>query len=179
MDQSLIIPKKHYLHPNLEKRFINKKVGYGIFTKVPIKKGEILEQASGRLITRKEYKNLDAEAKNYAFEVDDEFFLAPHNFKKMPDGWYINHSCNPNSGGGDAFTSFALRDISKDEEITYDYAIVDTESSLIKPMECHCGAKQCRKKITANDWKIPELQKRYRGMFSPHVQRKIDALKNN
>jgi hypothetical protein len=41
--------------------------------------------------------------------------------------------------------------------------------------ECGCGQPTCRGHISGNDWQKPELQKRYAGFFSPHVQRKIDA----
>ena len=43
--------------------------------------------------------------------------------------------------------------------------------------ECVCGARNCRGKVGGLDWQRPELQKRYAGYFSPHVQRKIDAQK--
>jgi hypothetical protein len=43
--------------------------------------------------------------------------------------------------------------------------------------ECGCGQPTCRGKVTGNDWQKPELQKRYAGFFSPHVQRKIDTLR--
>jgi hypothetical protein len=41
--------------------------------------------------------------------------------------------------------------------------------------DCLCGATTCRHKVGGNDWQRPELQKRYAGYFSPHVQRRIDA----
>jgi hypothetical protein len=39
--------------------------------------------------------------------------------------------------------------------------------------DCSCGAPGCRGKITAVDWKKPQLQKKYKGYFSWHVQEKI------
>ncbi|MBU2613459.1 hypothetical protein KJ925_03335 [Patescibacteria group bacterium] len=42
-------------------------------------------------------------------------------------------------------------------------------------MTCACGTERCRKTVTGNDWKIPDLQKRYAGYFSDYIQRKIDA----
>ena len=42
--------------------------------------------------------------------------------------------------------------------------------------QCGCGAATCRGKITGEDWRRPELWKRYRGHFTPYLQRRIDAL---
>jgi hypothetical protein len=73
-----------------------------------------------------------------------------------------------------------MRDIKKDEEITFDYAMVVSESvgsSIIFEMECECGSPVCRKRITESDWMLPELQRRYNGYFSQYIQEKIDAEK--
>ena len=39
--------------------------------------------------------------------------------------------------------------------------------------KCICGAHNCRKTITGDDWRILELQKRYAGYFSDYLQKKI------
>jgi hypothetical protein len=51
-----------------------------------------------------------------------------------------------------------------------------SDSSDYDEFECHCGTDHCRKMITGNDWKLPELQRRYKGFFSPYLQRRIDRL---
>lgn len=60
----------------------------------------------------------------------------------------MNHSCNPNSGGNgkDAFTIRALRDIRKEEEITYDYTkdFLDEARHAFRKFKCRCGEKQCK-----------------------------------
>jgi hypothetical protein len=40
-----------------------------------------------------------------------------------------------------------------------------------------CGSPNCRGLITEEDWKIPELQKKYDGYFSWYLQEKIDGIK--
>ena len=40
---------------------------------------------------------------------------------------------------------------------------------------CQCGGPDCRGRITGNDWQLPDLWERYRGHFSPYLQRRIDA----
>jgi len=39
------------------------------------------------------------------------------------------------------------------------------------------GTALCRKKFTGDDWKLPEIQERYNGYFSPYLQRKVDQLR--
>ena len=67
----------------------------------------------------------------------------------------------------------AMHDIAIGEELTYDYATSD--ASDYDEFDCACGSANCRVRITGNDWKLPELQTRYRKMFSPYMQRKINA----
>jgi hypothetical protein len=42
-------------------------------------------------------------------------------------------------------------------------------------MTCRCGAPACRGVITGQDWRNKEVQRKYRGLFSWHLQRKIEA----
>ncbi len=65
------------------------------------------------------------------------------------------------------------------EEITLDYGMVLYQSKYAKryKIKCKCDAKNCRGFITDNDWKIPELQKRYDGYFQWYLQEKINKLK--
>lgn len=93
---------------------------------------------------------------------------------------YMNHSCDPNLWLEDEVTLVAKRDIQPGEELTFDYATCITES-LNKydhelPFECHCGSPLCRKIITDQDWKRKDLQSRYKGHFSPHINQRIKAL---
>jgi hypothetical protein len=85
----------------------------------------------------------------------------------------INHSCSPNCQLRNATQLITMRDIAVGEELTYDYATSDT--SDYDEFECACGSDNCRVRITGNDWKLLDLQSRYQNMFSPYVQRKIQA----
>jgi len=61
---------------------------------------------------------------------------------------FINHSCEPNceakakeiSGKG-RIIIYALRKISRGEELTYDYKFEKEEEKI----PCSCGSKHCRK----------------------------------
>ena len=68
----------------------------------------------------------------------------------------------------------AMRDITAGEVLTFDRAM--TESSDLHDVECQCGSDECRGKVTAEDWMLPELQLRYRGFFSPYLARRISSL---
>ena len=65
-----------------------------------------------------------------------------------------------------------LTDVAAGEELTHDWATTD---DLRYEIECHCGRPTCRKVLTGQDWRKPELREKYRGWFAWHVQRKIDA----
>jgi hypothetical protein len=59
------------------------------------------------------------------------------------------------------------------EEITFDFAMVISEWVGMDPMVCTCGAANCRKTVGQDDWKIKELQKKYKGYFSSYLERMI------
>jgi hypothetical protein len=84
----------------------------------------------------------------------------------------VNHSCEPNLGWSDDRTLVAVRDIADGEELTVDYAtrIADRDFVLM----CHCETYRCRQVIEGTDWQIPQLQRRYAGMWAPAVRRRID-----
>jgi hypothetical protein len=77
----------------------------------------------------------------------------------LAPGIYVNHSCQPNAGIRNDRDLIALRNISKGEEIRFDYSTTMQENSF--RMECRCGKSNCRKIV--NDFStIPaELQKQY------------------
>lgn len=75
-------------------------------------------------------------------------------------------------------TLAAMRDIRPGEELTYDYAMTDGDYEGMdcepqRPMECLCGAPNCRGIITGNDWRRKDLQEKYKGYFSPYLQEMI------
>jgi SET domain-containing protein len=86
----------------------------------------------------------------------------------------LNHSCEPNLGwSADGSRLVAVRDIAADEELTVDYATRISDPDFV--MMCHCETYRCRQVIEGTDWQIPQLQKRYAGMWAPEVQRLIES----
>lgn len=54
-----------------------------------------------------------------------------------------------------------------------DYAMIDGDPN--ERMTCDCGAAACRKVITGDDWRLPELRRRYAGYFSRFLEERIRA----
>ena len=146
--------------------------GYGLFTTDPISAGEELIWVSGGIVySTEDWKTgkvqLAAELYNET-QIDDDLFIA------TPKSlfYYVNHSCDPNFVG-----RMAWRDIEANEELTTDFAIFQPYPKyLLEP--CKCGSPNCRGRMTGNDWKLPELQERYRGYFIPHIERLIREANN-
>jgi histone-lysine N-methyltransferase SUV39H len=98
-------------------------------------------------------QSLDARLKGPPLEVDGEFMSGPTRF--------INHSCDPNlrifARVGDHadkhlhdLALFAIKDIQKGEELTFDYvdgaseAFEDPEGKNEDKTDCLCGSLNCR-----------------------------------
>jgi hypothetical protein len=86
---------------------------------------------------------------------------------------YGNHSCDPNLWLADEVTVVARRPVQTGEELTIDYA---TMTVAPWEMECCCGASICRRVVTGDDWRRPDLQERYAGRFSPFINARIARL---
>lgn len=159
-----------YLSPKLELRPCPEKGGYGVFVNQALAAGELLVVWGGEIVTSQNLAKLPVERQTHGMQVEEEIYMIPLVEDDPAD--FVNHSCNPNSGLSGQIAVVAMRDIAPDEEICFDYAMSD--SSDYDEFECACGSQNCRKLISGNDWKKPELQKRYKGYFSPYLQRRID-----
>ncbi len=96
----------------------------------------------------------------------------------------VNHCCEPNCGirvnATGAHDFVAMKDISLNEEATFDYAMRNYSIDHF-PKTCMCGADGCRGKITG--WKdLPDERKKdYEGYVAPYLltldlRRKVDRL---
>jgi len=143
--------------------------GVGSFAAAPIRRGDRLIRTRGGLF----YTTEDARQGRLqiAGEMYNEEQLGPDLFRATPKSpeYFINHSCEPN-----VLAATAVRDIAEGEELLGDYAHCEAgDVVLVDP--CRCGATGCRGRITGLDWKLPDLQQRYEGYFTPYVQSLIDA----
>lgn len=83
----------------------------------------------------------------------------------------LDHSCDPNSGFLSNYVIAARRRIAPGEEITVDYAMTETYEHWSMP--CSCGTACCRGTITGNDWKSPDIQRKYAGWMTTHVRERV------
>jgi uncharacterized protein len=73
----------------------------------------------------------------------------------------------------DEATLMARRNIETAEEITADYMMWEADEEFVAAWRCNCGSPLCRGKVTGRDWKVVELQERYKGHFSPFLNERI------
>jgi SET domain-containing protein len=143
--------------------------GTGTFATHAIRAGERLIWVTGGIVyTSEDWRagrvQLDPEQYNEGQIGDDLFIATPKSLY-----YYVNHSCDPNM-----LNDTAWRDIQAGEEITTDYAYCEASPGYqLEP--CVCWSSRCRGRVTGDDWKLPELQQRYRGYFTPHIERLIQA----
>jgi len=65
---------------------------------------------------------------------------------------FINHSCQPNLGYDELGNVVALRDIEGAGELLIDYGFFSI--NFDEPFQCLCGARDCRGRVTREDWKL-------------------------
>jgi hypothetical protein len=148
-------------------------VGRGLFAAAAIAQGEIVCVKGGHLLTKAEFAKYRKVANNAELQIADGLFLAPVTEAEYEHlMMFLNHSCEPNVGVQGQIVFVAMRDIAPGEELTLDYATIDQDS---EPMECRCGARSCRKLVTAQDWQRTELQKKYGNYFAWHLLQKMQA----
>lgn len=145
--------------------------GMGVFAVEPIEAGATVIAFGGFVVSRERLELLPEVQQRHTLQVDDDLFLTGPLAAEPAD--YINHSCSPNCGLMGATILVAMRDIEPGEELTFDYATCDAEP--YDEFECRCGSARCRGKVNGHDWMNPELQRRYRGWFSPYLARRIAA----
>ena len=161
-----------YLSPKLEARRNPGKGGDGVFARQEIASGELLAVWDGIIVPYERLIRLPRAVRQHSVQVEESLYQAPNRAPEPVD--YINHSCNPNAGMSGQIAVVAMREIAPGEEICIDYAMVD--GSPYDEFECHCGEPECRGAVTGDDWTLPDLWERYRGYFSPYLQRRIETL---
>lgn len=135
--------------------------GVGVFVVRGMVKGQkvadgIAEEDFRALISWDRFTLLDEDLqkKVMAFCIGTpEGFVPPpdFDFNKLSIDWYLNHSREGNCGFDENGDFVAIRDIHQNEELSYDYALIDANPSFSMP--CACGSQTCGRLITGNDWK--------------------------
>jgi hypothetical protein len=150
--------------------------GRGLFAAEPIALGTRVIQLGGRLVDSGELNALidaanqgkAAYADTIAIDQDVHLVLPPATLAH-----FGNHSCEPNLWHDGPFDLVARRDISASEELTLDYGTNSGADGFT--MQCDCGDPHCRGQVTSEDWRLPDLQHRYEGHWTPALQRRISS----
>ena len=136
----------------------------GLYAATNIKKDAKIIEYKGKIITIKETET------NPKFDNDKAIYLFNLNNRYDLDGDFkyntarlINHSCDPNcevDGAGLKLWIYSIRDIKKNEELTYDYGFSFDEN--YKDFPCKCGSKNCCGYIVreGSRWRIKKKKKK-------------------
>ena len=111
--------------------------------------------------------------RSYAAITEDLFLRHASEHGNSADD-SVNHCCHPGVWMTDEVTLVTRRALAPGEEITIDYAMyLDADWD---PCRCRCDSRLCRTWITSEDWRSPELFKRYGYHFSPFINERIWSL---
>lgn len=125
--------------------------------------GEVILEFSGAVLSRAQVREDD-----YHLQIDEDRYLGASG--QADD--YVNHSCDPNAGFADSLRLVARRDITPDEEITWDYSCAIDEADF-PGFPCRCGAASCRGRVRSfrhldamtrqrlEPWVMPYLRQKY------------------
>jgi uncharacterized protein len=148
--------------------------GRGLFACVAITAGEIVAVKGGAIMDSAAFSLVRDEVSPAEIQIEHDLYITPRSAEEVEASILcLNHSCNPNVGVRGQITFVAMRDIPAGAELTIDYAMIDGDPA--ERMECSCGAPECRKLITGDDWRLQELQRRYAGYFSRYIQDRFVA----
>tara|TARA_R110002072_G_scaffold18286_2_gene68750 strand:+ start:2089 stop:2646 length:558 start_codon:yes stop_codon:yes gene_type:complete len=130
------------IHPHTELRFVSPQVGYGVFATRRIPRGTVtwILDPLDQLFTPSRVAELGRAYQElllrYAYQDREG-----NTVLSWDHGRFVNHSCDSSTASGcDDEFEIALRDIEVGEEITDDYAELETDETF----PCACGAKSCR-----------------------------------
>lgn len=121
--------------------------GEGVFASRDIKKNEIVFVLKGEKMFFVEKTKKDAIYKPNRIGIEKNNWIDP-----VLAGRYINHSCDPNVGRRGKLWFVAIKNIKKNEEIVFDYALSEDGPW---EMRCNCGSRKCRKVIKGVQY-LPE-----------------------
>ena len=130
--------------------------GKGIFATSNIKKREKVCNFNGKEVSMKELRDIIVEGKE---RKGDSLQIGFRKYINLFETYRcFNHSCTPDAGIKGKNSLFALINIKKGTEITFDYSTTMWEETEIIQkkfgkefkawtMKCFCKSKYCRKKI--------------------------------
>ncbi|CAN6273036.1 unnamed protein product [Urochloa humidicola] len=133
--------------------FHSGKKGFGLQLQEDVAEGRFLIEYVGEVLDITSYEDRQ---RYYASRGQKHFYFMALNGGEVIDactkgnlGRFINHSCSPNCrtekwmvNGEVCIGIFAMRNIKKGEELTFDYNYVRVSGAA--PQKCFCGTAKCR-----------------------------------
>jgi uncharacterized protein len=146
--------------------------GVGLFAARDIRKNEEILKITGPIVPEKIADTLySSYGIDVLVQIGPKKWILPNN-----EARFINHACNPNMGFKSAGTFVAMKNIKKEEELTFDYSMSEIDDSdYIWSIDCLCGDPNCRKVISSLDIfnKKLELAEKYKGYLPAFVLKEI------
>ncbi len=136
----------------------------GLYANRDIKSGTKIIEYKGKIISVKQSETdpkFDNNKAIYLFNLNKRFDLdGNYNFNIAR---LINHSCNPNCevfGKGLKVWVYAMKNIKKGEELSYDYGFSFDEN--FRQFPCNCKSKNCVGYIVreGSRWRIKRLNRK-------------------
>ena len=135
----------------------------GLYANCDIKKGTRIIEYKGKIISSKTSDTspkFDNDKAIYLFNINKRFDL-DGDFK-FNTARLINHSCDPNCevfGEGYKIWIYAMKNIKKGEELSYDYGFGFDQD--FKKYPCKCGSNKCIGFIVreGSRWRINQKKK--------------------
>ena len=158
----------NWLTPKAQMRVTPGK-GSGSFAISKISKGEIVASFGGYVINQNELGKYSPDRVSRSLQLNQSVYLLSAITPEPGD--MINHSCDSNCGIAGTSSVQALQDIEIGEELSFDYAM--TDSSEYDEFMCACEKKECRGKVTGNDWQRTDIQSKYKNYFGSYIEKLI------
>ena len=136
----------------------------GLYANRNIKQGTRIIEYKGKIISNQqseEDSKFDNDKAIYLFKINKKYDL-DGDFK-FNTARLINHSCDPNCevfGSGLKVWVYAMKNIKKGEELSYDYGF--NYDKDYKNFPCKCGSKKCAGYIVreGSRWRIKKIKRR-------------------
>ncbi len=169
MNASQQLPKESWISEKVEIRY-SPIGGRGMFAVEKINVDEPVLIWGGEYVKKEQADRAMSEGK-LVMQWDEDLYSIED--RGEDQGYFLNHTCDPNVWMSDAFTLIARRDISTGEEVTADYALWEANENKVSKWQCNCGASDCRGRVTGKDWQLLALQEKYQNHFSPLINKRI------
>lgn len=139
------------LHPDLELKWINDGIGYGVFARRPIARGVVIWAQDALDIILPAGSPL-ADHPDYAALIERYCVLDGNGQRVIAwdHGKYINHCCHYNCLATAYGFELAIRPIAASEEVTEDYAAFNP----LEPIELACHFPDCRKVVRPGEFDL-------------------------